>query len=177
MTAVLAGSGRRSHMATSSRTRPRPKASEWVLDGPWEASELIATGARLLVAGIGLLAAYIGCSGTVSWLAQQAWTALGIGALVFGLTAVAGWIQSGLRTLRALEAELLGMAVEEFGPNLAAETVPNTSATRPDALVTVAGTTLLHRPSCLLVAGKPVREISRTAAVTASLADCTMCIP
>jgi hypothetical protein len=147
--------------------RPAGPESDWALQGPWQRSDAVALGARLALGLSGLVVAWIGCSGTVQWVPQQAWTAGAIGALVLALTAVASWLQTGLRNHRELEVAVLA-EMRRLGH--APVTPPPVSPA--DQLVTIAGTGQSHRSDCLLVLGKVAVPVTgRSTAMT----HCRMC--
>lgn len=154
--------------------------TDWVLDGPWNRSDLTALSARVLLAGVGLLVAWIGCSGTVEWTNQQAWTAGAIGALVVLLTGASAWLQCGLRNLRDAEREMLAVVqVREAGPQAPSRApVAAASNGHPDVpFVTAEGMTLYHRPSCLLVRAKALRPVTESETQVRALTPCRMCQP
>lgn len=154
----------------------------WVLDGPWEQGDLIALGGRLTVGVVGLLVAWIGCSGTLSWPAQQGWTVVGVGAVALAMTGVVMWIQAGLRTIQDAKREVFAATREwfRFDDVPAAEPMassPPISLVVGADLVTGSGMTLYHRPECLLVVGKATTGVTRCAAEAAALDACRVCSP
>jgi hypothetical protein len=154
----------------------------WVLDGPWEQGELIALAGRITVGLVGLLVAWIGCSGTLSWPAQQGWTVVGVGAVALSMTGVVMWIQTGLRAVQDAKREVFAATRERFRLDdvPAAEPIaalPPIALVVGAELVTGSGMTLYHRPECLLVVGKATSSITRCAADAAALDACRVCNP
>ena len=130
---------------------------------------------------VGVLIAWIGCSATVSWAAQQAWAAVGIGAVVLSLTGVVGWLQAGMGNLHALKAdvfaELHSHASVSEPDAVAVAAAPRPHVVQPIAtVVSGPGMTLFHRLDCLFVQDKATTESSRSEAA-ASLQPCVVCEP
>jgi hypothetical protein len=149
--------------------------------GPWQQADLVGMTARLATGLMGVLVAWIGCSATVSWAAQQAWTAVGIGAVVLSLTGVVGWLQAGMGNLHALEADVFAELRSHVGlpenDAVAAAPAPRPHVVQPTAtVVSGPGMTLFHRPDCLFVQDKETSESSRTDAAV-SLQPCVVCEP
>ncbi|GAA0607653.1 hypothetical protein GCM10009547_06970 [Sporichthya brevicatena] len=145
----------------------------WVLDGPWQRREVVWPSVRIGAGLLGIWVAYFGCSGTLEWTDQTVWMAVGSIALIVSLSGVAGWIRVGLRNLRHLERLMLGTARAQFAGAAGAIRADVAAESRSSALVTVPGTTLVHRADCLLVAGKAVAA----APSQAGLDQCGMCEP
>ena len=160
------------------------RAARAVCEGPWELADLVILAGR---AGFGLLAvvvAWIGCSGTLVWNTQQAWTALAIAGLVLALTGVIGWVGTGVRRVRELRAEVLGpVAARLLGeaeaseePVAAAWSEAETRA-RTTHVVLGPGMTHFHRPACILARGKDLRAKPRRQVEKRGVTPCAVCRP
>ena len=129
-----------------------------MLDGPWRRREVVWPSVRIAIGPIGILVAWYGSSDTLDWTEQSWWVAVASIALIVSLSGVAGWMKVGLRNVRHLERLMLGAARVQFAGaavHIAAD-IANAQRHGRASLVTVAGTTLVHRADCLLVTGKTV---------------------
>jgi hypothetical protein len=166
------------------RKGPGLQALQSMIEGPWDMSDLAALAGRSAVAVIGILVAWEGASRSVAWSTQEAWTALGVGCLVIGLTGVTSWIRSGVLRLRQTKLEVL----ETLRPVEAS--IARSTATPPwltrgetgrladDATIVLGpGMSCFHRPSCVFAVGKGLQGQRRAVARKAGAAPCGVCRP
>lgn len=171
----------RLHRPAARDAPPRPGSPlvAALVEGPWELPHLASLSSRLAVASLGLVVSWIGSSGTTSWNAQQAWTAVGIGSVVLGMTGIVGWLRAGVAELRAFKVEQLSRRqlhrVVDAGYEPAAGRGRASGA--DDGVITGNGMTRYHRATCLFVAGKPTKQLHRSDARGAGLEPCAVCAP
>jgi hypothetical protein len=136
---------------------------------PWNRRQVRLLALAEALAVVVLWIAWFGVSGTTSWSRQVGFTALGIGATVFGSWAAGAWFLAGRRRLRVHRRVML--------QDLRGHVVPAPAVIpvrRPDGSHRVAGAAMTrhHDPACPLVAGKPVEPVE-VGAMTA----CGVCAP
>jgi hypothetical protein len=152
-------------------------------EGPWDMADLAGLGGRSAVAVLGIVVSWEGASRSTSWNTQQAWTALGIGCLVIGLTGVLGWVRAGITRLRHLKLEVLEAlrpvdAVTVKQPAPAPFAQDDLSPLDEAGLVVIgAGMSFFHRPACLFAEGKELDVQRRSAAERTGAGPCGVCRP
>jgi hypothetical protein len=153
-------------------------------EGPWDMADLAGLGGRSAVAVLGIVVSWEGASRSTSWNTQQAWTALGVGCLVIGLTGVLGWVRAGLNRLRHLKLEVLealrpaeAVAVKQSAPTpwIAQDDLP--SLDEAGLVVIGVGMSSFHRPACLFAEGKELDLQRRSAAERTGASPCGVCRP
>lgn len=143
---------------------------------PWQAVDAAVLSALLGCSAVALLVCWLGARGEPSEQASLVWLAVGIGGLVPGFVGCAGWLLRGLRAVRRTQQLLLvaqPVPLQLASAVLAEVALPVSDGVAlpvPDE-VALPGSALRHRPSCLLVQGKPFGAAS--AAATA----CGVCRP
>jgi hypothetical protein len=166
---------------------PSRPLSRWLarfIEGPWATQDAISLAGYLAVGAVGLLVAWIGCSGTVRWNNQQAWTALAVGSVVLSLIGIAGWLRTGVQKLRTERLTIVaqlphGEVAERRLPEPEAVVWATDSLTELPGRAPVVvgeGMTIFHRPTCVFAEGKALRRLRRDQAV-ASLQACPVCRP
>jgi hypothetical protein len=133
----------------------------------------------LLLAVAGLLASYIGVSGTVLWSRQLLWLGIGIGAVGVGGLGVMGWLLVAFRNVRlrqaAASAALLSRLVLDDSTR-SPHTLGGPPAGADDAAVATYvaadGMTHYHRPGCLLLREKTTHPV----VPGADLTPCGVCL-
>jgi hypothetical protein len=166
---------------TRAQREPTPAVAA-VVDGPWDLADLVSLAGRVLLAFAGIVVAWEGASRTLVWNSQQAWTALGIGSLVFGLMGVLGWLRAGIVRIRDAKYEVLA-SLTPATSDASVSTAPvepwatSRSLTRGAHVVRGDGMSLFHRPECIFVKDKAVRSSSRADAERDGAAPCVVCQP
>jgi hypothetical protein len=154
---------------TRAQRAPMPALGA-ILDGPWEVADLASLAGRVLLAAIGIFVAWEGASRSVVWNDQQAWTALGIGSLVFGLAGIVGWLRAGVVRIRDVKQEVI--ATIQTAPAAATR-----ARATPTGVTLGEGMSLYHRADCIFVEGKAIRTLSPQDAERAGAAPCVVCEP
>jgi hypothetical protein len=153
-------------------------------EGPWDTADLAGLGGRSAIAVVGVMVAWEGASRSTSWNTQQAWTALGVGCLVIGLTGVIGWIRAGTTRLRQMKLQVLetlrpveAVAVKRTEPAPWNTQADQAALREAGMVVTGDGMSLFHRPSCLFAQGKGLEPQRRTVVERTGAAPCGVCRP
>jgi hypothetical protein len=121
----------------------------------WSSTDRIVTAVLIGIGSLLIGIAWIGASGTAQWDTQVRWTGLAIVGAVVVCVGVGVWLYRGFTRIRT-EARMVRAIL---GARLARPAVP--TGTRDGAeRVTATGMAHHHRPDCLLVAGKTVRQVS-----------------
>ena len=135
---------------------------------PWQAVDAAVLSALLGCSAVALLVCWLGARGAPSEQACLVWLAVGIAGLVPGFVGCAGWLLRGLRAVRRTQQLLL---VAQPVPLRLAPAVLDEVAPAVLDEVALPGSALRHRPSCLLVQGKPFGAASPAATA------CGVCRP
>lgn len=144
---------------------------------PWEAAHLFRVCAALVGAAVALLVSWWGVSGTARMSTQIAWVNLGVAALILIAATMGMWLLAGRREVGRLQASITASLEAVLVDRVRAPSVA--SAPDPadkDALVSGVGMTLYHRPTCQLVAGKPVTVATRRSHEVARRRPCRVCL-
>jgi hypothetical protein len=137
---------------------------------PWHARDLQRLLLTLAVAAAGLLASWVGVSGTVVWSRQMLWLAIGIASIAIAGLGVMRWLLTAFRNVRVRQSRM----ADGVAARLVFDEVPESIDPEPP-LVTAARMTHFHRVECALMNGKaPIRL---TAARRKRLTPCAVCTP
>lgn len=134
------------------------------LDGPWRTRDLGRLVVTSALAALVAVAAWRGALSASDEESQLSWLSIGIVALIVHGAGSALWILRGRLAVGAARTWLL--------PDLVRATAPSFEGDA-DALVSGAGMTRAHRPTCLLVRGKVVRPVGPAS----PLERCEVCQP
>lgn len=141
------------------------------MSSPWTLSEVRATFVSIVLSVAMLIIGWWLASGTGQVNRQ-------IGAVVLGIAAVVAlgigsffWLLQGRRAVALRQSQILGR-VEATVSAAAEKDLPETDLELP---VRLAESNRYHRPSCVLVHGKPVTPASRVR--DAGTEPCEMCCP
>jgi hypothetical protein len=138
---------------------------------PWKVGDVVRLATRQALALIGLVIAWVGCSGSLDFRDQAAWTAGAVLALVVGASGGVAWVLSGLGCV-GRERRLVGARIRELYLTTPEPLVQVASKRR---LVTGTGMLRYHRDDCDVVRGKHVRPV-RLDTSDSDLKPCQMCL-
>ena len=136
----------------------------------WTKGDLLAAGTVNALAFLGVLVCWIGSATEVRWHPGLYWLQGAIVAAVVAAVADASWLLSGMRQLRQRRRLLA-----QCWPAVTARVATTQDPLPGGTFVTADRMTTYHKPSCLLVRGKQVREYSRDA--LGAQDPCGMCAP
>jgi hypothetical protein len=126
---------------------------------PWSLEYAAFAVVANLVGAILVIAGWFGASNAVSLNHQVAWLELGVVGLIVAGTADVFWLLRGRRAIAAATGNLLSTtSLESVFPLVVPTHAPAEDGARR---VFVEGTSHHHRPTCLMVAGKAVKELPR----------------
>lgn len=143
---------------------------------PWRGTDLVVAAALALVGAIVVAVGWNGASREAAFRDQIGWTVAAIGGV--GIFALGGgfWLLVGFRRTRQCRAQLRADFDAVYGPaGAVGDTGAPTGPGTEPAVVTAPGMRLGHRPDCLLVRGKAVREVRADA--PEAFGSCAMCRP
>lgn len=143
---------------------------------PWALSDARTTFFTTFGGLAGLVLAWWGASGTGKLDGQVTWMVVGIVAVVVIGVGNFFWLLAGRRAVGVRRGVLLD-ALDAATPSSASAALrPGVAVSgRTAALVTIAGSTRYHLPSCLLVRGKSAAAVDADGA--RDLVPCEMCRP
>ena len=138
--------------------------------GPWSRRFLMGLIAANVIGATLMLLSCVGLSDQAKLNQQVPWLSLAVIAVVLASTADVGWLIGGRRNLLIRRIDLLAPFVDAA--------TPEAPAPWPSKeVVVVAGRPVLHRPSCLLVAGKITEPINVDEANAKPSRRCRVCEP
>jgi hypothetical protein len=125
-----------------------------------------------ILALAGIVAGWVGVSGTVRLSTQTRWLGLGIGSLILAGFAMVGWLITGMARITAVRREVVA-TLNARGAEVEASLALETSAVYGVA----PGMRRYHRPDCRLLVDKRVTFDSSATHDAAGLAPCGICAP
>lgn len=151
---------------------------------PWGPSDLTRLFVCNLLGAFGIVAAWLGASGTDRLSAQFNYASLGVLAFLLAGFGNGSWLLAGRRAVGARLAELLDgdprtrLSVPQAEPTAPLEAARPVAVTfASNALVTVPGTVRYHLDHCALVRGKRFEEEGLEGHQAASRRACELCLP
>lgn len=141
---------------------------------PWRASDVIRSVAISTAGLIVLMGCYYGSSRQVLFVDQTGWILGSIGASLLSALGMVTFLTTGFREIRRGVREVtddLAELAQDLEPS---EQVGDAVQTTGTTLVVVEGFATVHRPSCLLAAGKAVRPVEGAGSAGSS---CGVCSP
>jgi hypothetical protein len=119
----------------------------------------------------GIVVAWAGASGTLTWRNQLIWTAVAAGAVLLAGSGGALWLLSGFGVVKAEQQFIKQLLRTRYAVER-----PQTSQMRqPGNLVWAPGMTRYHSSACELVVGKSVQSLSEDDLRRLELLPCGMC--
>jgi hypothetical protein len=159
---------------TTPRRRPRSGVlTELMGDSPWRVADAQRVGVRLAIGLAGIVVAWAGASGTVTWRNQLIWTAVAAGGVVIAAAGGALWLLSGFGAVKVEQRDLKQKLYARLSPEPGREI----RTTAPGAFLWAPGMTRFHRADCELIAGKPVQSLTAEDCRRRELYPCGMCQP
>jgi hypothetical protein len=137
--------------------------------GPWIYGDRLAVLTLNVLAVVAVFVCWVGSATEVAFRDSLLWLQGAIVAVVVASVADAVWLLAGMRALRERRRALVLQ-----WPAAAPGRVARSREDAPD-LVTGERMTAFHRPSCLLVRAKEVRQGSRRDFERERLTPCGMC--
>ena len=137
---------------------------------PWSTVDRNLVASALAISGVLWAWGWWASSGTADLDEAVFGVVLAVAAVGAAARGALSWVAAGRRAGRARHHELTSRIDERFAA------VP-TPSTVEDALVELPGSSRVHRPDCLLVRGKDVRALPRTATRLSRRIPCEMCRP
>lgn len=131
---------------------------------------LLAAG--LVVGAVGLAIAWFGAAGSPVFRTELIWIAIAVLVCAVATIAEVLWLLVGFRRLRS-ERRAVAAMVRQRHERRQAQNPQAAQAADPAAFVAAPEMQRRHRPSCDVVAGKPVAFLS--AADSDALVGCGMC--
>ena len=122
---------------------------------PWSAKQRLLLAAFLLIGVVGLIAGYVGTSGTLRVSRQVAWVNVAAAALLASGTGVVLFLTAARREIGRRRLSLFGDAV--VGREEASDLGAGVGAAD---LVSAPTMTKYHRADCSFVAGKPALAVA-----------------
>jgi hypothetical protein len=133
---------------------------------PWKVGDVVRLVSRSGIGLVGLVGAWVGCSGSVVFRHQAGWTAGAILAVVIGATGGVTWVLSALgavgRERRLVKSRITALYLSDRAPS---------TETAFGGFVAGEGMQRYHRPDCDVVRGKSVRPVSGV-----GFTPCGMCL-
>lgn len=156
--------------------RRRPLGPAWfsvpldepIEHGPWTHGDRLRVVSRVVLGLAGLVVAWYGCSGTISFEHSLMWIAAATAAVAIGVTGMVSWLLHGLAEVKRATA---GILVEVRAGLEDAPGEVSGKRAEPVVHVAAAGMRRYHLPTCELVVGKQVSRIR-----PAGRRPCGMCI-
>jgi hypothetical protein len=138
----------------------------------WRPADVTGWVWTTITALAGIVVSYLGVSSTDHQSAQQAWIAVGVGALTVVGVGNAMWVAAGARAVAIRRAAVLRRLdpICQRGP---VDRPPSAAG----ALVAGPAMTRYHRADCLFARGKAVKPASAKAHRAAGRAPCPVCQP
>jgi len=125
-----------------------------------------------VLAGAALVSAWRGASGATQVHNQIVWATIGVVAVGLAAGSELWWLLRGRRAVGRAQRELI-----EALPRIGDDTGVLAAVDRPAPVVAGAAMTHYHRPSCLLVRGKTVNELTAAQVARTSRRPCDVCHP
>jgi hypothetical protein len=153
---------------------------------PWGPSDLTRLFVCNLVGAFGIIAAWLGVSGTDRLSSQFNYSSLGVLAFLVASFGNGSWLLAGRRAVGARLADLLegDPRTRRVARPVDVEEVHDAAPARPvavpfatGALVTVPGTVRYHLDDCTLVRGKPLEQDGAGGHEAAGRRACELCLP
>jgi hypothetical protein len=159
---------------TYSRGRPKSGVlTELMGDSPWRVADAQRVGVRLAIGLAGIVVAWAGASGTLTWRNQLIWTAVAAGAVLIAAGGAALWLLSGFGAIKVEQRDLKQKLYATLSPESAGEI----RTTDPGDFLWAPGMTRFHGANCELIVGKPVQSLTSEDCRRRELYPCGMCQP
>ena len=143
-----------------------------VAPSPWNAKQRLVLLVLLALGVVGLIAGYVGTSGTLRVSRQVAWLNVGGAALLVSGAGVVVFLTAGRREIGRRRLNLFGDVVDD-GPSAGALVPGTTSAVE---LVAADTMTRYHRADCSFVEGKTVVAATAAGHEQAGRRPCGVCL-
>jgi hypothetical protein len=139
-----------------------------VRSGPWGSPDHLALITANILCAAGVLVCWIGSGEQVGWHPQLPWLEGAITAALTAAIADCVWLLGALQQTRSLRRDVV-LRASVLSVPAARETIGSNFVIGPRM-------TAFHRPSCLLVLGKPVAPLSQDQIRRADPRPCPMCL-
>jgi hypothetical protein len=149
---------------------------------PWVPRDLGRALAWVLTGGVGLLAGWVGASGTADFNVQVRWFAIAVSGLVVAGVGIALWTLAGFRNTRLRQHALAASILELVVAPTTSPVITETAAVLHEhdertALVAVEAGTRFHLGTCPLVQGKSASAAPYPDHERAGRRPCGVCRP